>query len=340
MRLKEELHERAEAMAVMRIEMKELQEAMSDLVVAVESERAEHARVSQSSSCLSQKNDELEKRVLELEGLVPKESEWTRLDELSESLEAKEKEAFDLSRANMVMEARLADLQRKLGEAMVHSAKIEESGKELEQRDMALEALKEQLAIEKGSLESVSESLGARESACSRLTDEKNALEMQLDALHLQLADYQVCSSHACTRTSYRVTSGVLLVVLYPAFQSRSLSSGGPKTVCIRCMCVLTCPTFQRVQEDLQQKEADLKVAQESIKTQDEDMQQRLKVKDSELQVVLADLAASRRLLESGLLEVNHRSPIICVWWNFGGVGETCLSGAAARPFATAIPEV
>lgn len=79
-------------------------------------------------------------------------------------------------------------------------------------------------------------------------------------------------------------------------------------------MSLFTCPTFQRVRQDLQQKEADLKAAQESIKTQDEDMQQRLKVKDSELQVVLADLAASRRLLESGLLEVSHGSPSICVW--------------------------
>lgn len=34
-------------------------------------------------------------------------------------------------------------------------------------------------------------------------------------------------------------------------------------------------------------------------------MHQRLKVKDDELQVALADLAASRRLLENGLLEVS-----------------------------------
>ena len=185
MRLKEELHERAEAMTVMRIEMKELQEAMSDLVAEVERERAE-------LKAKSKKNDELEQHIAELERLVPHEAEWTRMDELTESLEAKEKEVFDLSRANMVMESRIADLQHKHADSMVLTSKIEEANSELQQRDAALDAFKKQVAVEKTTANELRETLSEHERVCSRLRDENNDLQTQIETLKSQFEENQV----------------------------------------------------------------------------------------------------------------------------------------------------
>jgi len=238
-------------MTVMRIEMKELQEAMSDLVTEVESERAEH-------KAMSQKNDELEQRNTELERLVPHESEWTRVDELTESLEAKEKEVFDLSRANMVMESRIADLQHKHAESMVLSSKIEEATSELQQRDATLDALKKQVALEKTAANDLRETLSEQEKACSRLRDEKDFLQTQIETLKSQLEENQA------------------------------------------------------IRGSVQMKETELIAASEAMTAQIEDLQQRLEIKDNELQVkdtelqaAIADLTASKRLLESGVLEAS-----------------------------------
>jgi len=117
------------------------------------------------------------------------------LAEMNEALSAKTQEIFDLTRANMIGESRIDDLQRKLADAMVTITKDSNSHVDLE---MQLEAAKARLHsgnCEKADLqmqlESVSERLKNAQTDLNKLGNDLQTKDKELQQLKLRSESLQ-----------------------------------------------------------------------------------------------------------------------------------------------------
>ena len=131
------------------------------------------------------------------------------LAEMNEVLSAKTQEVFDLTRANMVGESRIHDLQRKLADAMVTIAKnsndhvdlelqLEAANAQLHSGDcekaglqMQLEAAKEQLQSGNCELESVCEQLKNAQTDLNKLGNDLQTKDKELQQLKLRSESLQ-----------------------------------------------------------------------------------------------------------------------------------------------------
>jgi hypothetical protein len=131
------------------------------------------------------------------------------LAEMNEALSAKTQEVFDLTRANMVGESRIDDLQRKLADAMVTIAKDSNGHVNLELQldaanaqlhsgncekadlQMQLEAAKEQLQSGNCELESVCEQLKNAQTDLNKLGNELQTKDKELQQLKLRSESLQ-----------------------------------------------------------------------------------------------------------------------------------------------------
>ena len=203
--LKEALRRKEADILGMESNANELRNAMQELMAELKSERehqlmkseaaaADISRLETSEASLLESLEEkiretgrLHEQIQVLEaaaGRAPNESTLrTTLSEMNEALAAKTHEVFDLTRANMVSESRIADLQRKLADAMMNVTKDFNGNVELQKQ---LRAANEQLLSGNCELESVSEQLKNAQADLNKLNSDMQAKDKALAKLNLK----------------------------------------------------------------------------------------------------------------------------------------------------------